>query len=260
MPHEPTAKRARAVLNTVYRGTVLLGVVCVCSGGLAACGTSASDPVAVHIGQTAISRAEVSHWTSLIAAESSKGPMPDPPKYSACIANLRAAPATTAQSKPTHSALKRTCEVNLQKFELKALYFLIPYEWVSSEASELGVKLPGEAPKQQLARMEHSLPDARGYLVGPRGTTADALMRIKLALLTRQIQQSLEMHSRQQQLTPSERQQALNKFGERFRATWSARTSCRPGYFVTLCRNYKAPGVAPTLGPPSVPLTNMSAE
>jgi hypothetical protein len=206
---------------------------------------------------------------SIIAGEGSLPPgqpfphTPDPPRYSTCIAYYQRFPTTWAEARRQsgRAALKRACEVEYQKERLKALYFLIPYEWVSGEASRLGVMLSEKAVRQELSSLKSRVPGPalRKFLVGSRGSVSDMLMRIKLELLTRMIQEHLEQESSRHNPTPQQRQQALHDFGKRFLRQWSARTSCHPGDVVPICKQYVAPKVPPAVAPPGIPLTTMSA-
>lgn len=240
--------------------SAFLSVVLLGGASLAACGASTPEDGVIQIGRTFITRSTVAHWMSVIAGEGATAPVPQPPRYEACIKYRRSSSSarTSGSSGPTSLELRRECEFDFQKYKLKALYFLISYDWVVGEASELGVRLGDGEPMQQLTLLQSKSPDARRFLVGSRGTTADELMRIKLSLLTMKIQQSLEKQSAKARLTGPERQRALDRFGLQFRRKWTARTSCHGGYVVPICREYETPKVAPALVPPSIPLTNMT--
>jgi hypothetical protein len=206
---------------------------------------------------------------SVIAGEGSLPPgqpfpsTPDPPRYSTCIAYYQRFPTTlaNASSQPSRAFLKHACEVEYQKEQLKALYFLIPYEWASGEATDLGVKLPNDAAQKELSLLKAKLPGPalRKFLVGSRGSVPDMLMRIRLELLTKMVQDHLEKESGNRNLSPQQRQQVLDDFGSRFLKLWSAKTACHTGYVVPICKGYVAPKTPPSVSPPGIPLTNMHA-
>jgi len=239
---------------------------------LAACGSGMADGIAVQVGGTHITRAATFHWMSVIAGEVSTLPgqptplVPQPPGYSACITYRRryaTAPRVAGQPLPTPIELKRECELEFQKEKLKALYFLISYAWVDGEASELGVKVTSQSLQRELARLQTGISSPvqlRRFLVGARGTAADLMLRLKLNLLTTEIRRKLEHEKGGQQLTVAQRQQVLNRFSAQFARRWMAKTNCHPGYVVPICAKHTGPEVAPTLMPPSVPLTKMTAE
>ncbi len=252
-------------------GALGLGAALLIACGLAACGEGAAGEAVVKVGRTPITRAAVEHWMSVIAGEGSppvgrpQPEVPAPPRYGACIAYRRKypAPSVAGQPKPTPLQLKRECELEYRKEKLKALYVLISSEWISGEARELGVSVSSDAVKRQLVQLGSGARNesrVRRFLVGTRGTAHDLRSRIRQALLVTRIQQKLEARNRQKGLATAQRQQALNRFGERFSSKWRARTSCRSGYVVPICRQYKTPKVPPTLTPPRVPLTILGAE
>jgi hypothetical protein len=207
----------------------------------------------------------------VIAGEVSTAPgqpkpgVPAPPDYASCAAYKRKYPTTaTAGAKPTPVQLRRECASEFEKEKLKALYFLISSRWIEGAAQELGA-LPNEAElRRQIAPLERRFPSkavARRFLVGVHGTEADLFARLKGVLLISKVQRKLEAQNRQRGLGKAERQQALDEFGQHFESTWRARTSCRPGYVVPICKErYLPPKVAATLSPPTVPLTKMTAE
>jgi foldase protein PrsA len=237
--------------------------------GVGGCGGGKADDLAVRVGNASITSATVEHWMSVIAGEVSTAPgqpvpeTPVPPHYSACISYTRRFPTALASARSSApSQLKRECAFEFQKEKLKALYFLISSDWVSGEAAELGVSLTGRALERQLALLKARFPSetkARRFLVGARGTTEDLRSRLTQILLMRSVQQKLEQQSQKKNLTLPQRQQVLDRFGERFEKTWRARTSCRAGYVVPICRQYRAPNMPPALVPPTVPLTKMTA-
>jgi hypothetical protein len=237
--------------------------------GLAGCGDGIADNVAVRVGKTSIAAATVAHWMSVIAGEVSTAPgqpepeVPQPPRYTRCIAYRARYPTVPGQPTPTAGRLKQECELEFQKEKLKALYFLIPYTWVSGEAAQLGVSVTDQALRRQIAQLEKQGPseaELRKFFVGTRGTVADLLSRLKLNLLMTRVQQKLEHERATPAQTVEQRQQALNRFSEQFVRRWTTQTDCRPAYVVPICRQYKPPKVAPALVPPSIPLTKMTAE
>jgi hypothetical protein len=237
---------------------------------LAACGTDATERTVVSVGRHSISRAEVAHWMSIIAARASAAPgqpspqVPQPPDYLACVRYKRRYGPATAQAALSSRRLKLECALEYRKLELKALYLLITYRWVAGEAAELGVSLTKDEVSRALEALERSQSSGaqgfRRYSTATRATVADLALSIKLNLLTTKIQARLESKAAERRLTARERQQALNRFGVAFRARWTARTDCTVGYVVPLCRRYKQRPTPGSLVPPSVPLTNMAAE
>jgi hypothetical protein len=260
------ASRAVAAPTPKAISTVaLLLALSLASPSLVACG---SNDAAVRVGGSTIARSSVTHWMSVIAGEVSTGaghpepPVPMPPHYRACIAYRRRFPTAFGAGllTLTPSQLQRECGVEFEKEKLKALYFLISSDWVVGEGFALGVRLAHKEVVQQLAQLEKAAPNKtafRRFLIGTRGTTADLLMRLELALLTARIQRKLDAEARARHLTIGQRRAALRRFGTQFTNRWTARTDCHAGYVVPLCRQYKTPNAAPALTPPQVPLANL---
>jgi hypothetical protein len=135
--------------------------------------------------------------------------------------------------------------------------------WVSDEATELGVQPSKAELRQAVAEFEAPAPNAavsRRVLIGTRGTSADLLSRLRLILLTKLIQQKLESAPAARQMTMAQRQQALERFGQRFLLRWTARTVCNRRYQEPLCDNYRGSPQPLGLVPPSVPLTDLAAQ
>jgi hypothetical protein len=248
---------------------VVLGVTLLASG-LTSCGGSAADEMAAQVGTKKIARSEVQHWMSVIAGEVSTAAgqpepsVPKPPNYSACIVYKKKYPITPSTSEPkSASEVKHECRLEFEKEKLKALYFLIPLVWVKGEAAELGVNLTGKALEQELAAAKRQFPSeavARKFLVGTRGTAKDLSARLTQLVLVARVQRILERQAAQRHLTRAQRQQALDQFSERFGRTWRARTSCRPGYVMPICRQYRAQKAPSPVTPPTLPLTKLTAE
>lgn len=244
--------------------TVLLVVV-----GLTACGNGVADDPAARVGSAPISTSTVAHWMSVIAGEVSttpgdpEPPVPDPPRYGRCIAYRHAHPTTFSTKSVTTAALVRECEQEYEKEKLKALYWVIPYEWVTGEATELGVDTNEAEVRQAMAQFDSPGPSAaalRRTLIGTRGSSADLLSRVKLILLLKLIQNRLEGEPNAQRATTAQRQQMLEQFGQRFFTRWKGRTVCRTAYSVPLCKNYGGAPLPFGLVAPSVPLTNLTAQ
>jgi len=236
--------------------------------GLTACGKTGKD-VAAQVGGTTISRNEVQHWMSVIAGEVSTAaghpepPVPEPPGYGACIDYKKRYPTTSVAAKRPTASIRLECRREFEKEKLKALYFLIPSVWVRGEAAKLGVDLTGKELERELAAATAHFPSeavARKLLVGARGTAKDLSARLTQLVLVTRVQRALEREARQSHLTLPQRQQALDRFSERFERTWRAATSCRPGYVMPICKQYRTPRIAPPITPPTLPLTKLTAE
>ncbi len=238
------------------------------AGALAACGKGNSDSAAVSVEGHDISKATIARSMSVIAANASTGPgqpklqRPVPPDYAACIAYFRVYQPTPpgASAPSTSSQLKARCVQEYEKEKLKALYFWIGSSWVNGEAKELGVKTTTAELNRQLAAFKQGLGSEsafKRYLQDTKTPLSELMTSLKLVLLEARVQKELESKS-VGGTSVQQRQQTLKQSGKQFERKWKARTDCRSGYVVALCRQYEAPEKPSALVPPSVPLTNMA--
>jgi hypothetical protein len=259
------------VMPRIGRWILVLTIGCVVAIGLVACGSSRGNTV-VQIGTTSITRTEVDHWMSIVAAGESTPPgqpkadTPEPPSYTKCIAYLEHYPMSPAypRPRPARAQLKLHCEQEYRKEKLKALYILISRDWVAGAASALGVRLADAEVMHALASLKHQqFPSAatfERYLASMRYTVFDIASLLKLSLLESKVQHKLEARADVQHLSVEQRQRALDTFSKEYEQQWIGRTDCHAGYVVPICRQYKRPKTPPTLVPPSVPLTHLTAE
>lgn len=186
---------------------------------------------------------------------------PEPPDFTSCISYFKANEPSQkgARTSPATAQLKERCKYEYEKEKLKALYFLIPYEWVSGEAAELGVHASKREVAQRVALFERGFPSKavmERYLRLIKEPRSRLEARMRVAVLTTRIEETLQ--SRLRALPPAQRQARLKQYGKVFEAKWRARTECKEGYVVPLCRQYKPPSTPSTLVPPSVPLTDLA--
>jgi len=246
------------------RAALAIGASCT-TLGLAGCGGSSTAVVVDghSIDKQAIERSMYEQAVSgaAFAGQATGRRPPDPPDFSSCAAYLKAHEPKPpgSQTDSTPAQLKQRCKLEYEKEKLKALYFWIPYRWVVGEAAELHVYVSGGDVARQLALFERGFPSKAAltrYLRLTKEPRSTLEARMRLGLLTTRIQELLQ--ARLHALSPAQRQAKLKAFGEAFEAKWRARTDCKAGYVVPLCRQYKAPGTPSALVPPSVPLTNIS--
>jgi foldase protein PrsA len=185
----------RASRVTAALGAVLFAVV-----AFAACGGIPGDAV-VSVDGKAIKKTTFNHWLSVAAASTAattgaKPPIPEPPHYTACIANAKAAvkPAK-GQTPPSEAQLKSQCEQEYKSLQQEVLGFLISSEWVLGEASSLGVKVSDTEVKKQFEKIKNQqFPKAaefEKFLKTSGQTVSDLLLRVKLNLLSSKIQQKV---------------------------------------------------------------------
>jgi foldase protein PrsA len=180
--------------------TAALGAVLFALVGLAACGGIPGDAV-VSVDGNSITKDTFNHWMGVASASSattsgSKPVIPEPPKYTACIASAKAAakPAK-GQAAPTEAALKSQCEQEYKSLQQEVLGFLISSEWVLGEAKSLGVKISDAEVKKNFEKIKNQqFPKAaefEKFLKTSGQTVSDLLLRVKLNLLSAKIQQKV---------------------------------------------------------------------
>jgi foldase protein PrsA len=172
-----------------------LGAVLFALGALSACGGVPSGSV-VQVDGKPISNATFRHWMGVAAASTAAGGqpvIPDPPKYTACIAHLEATQPKTAAT--TRAQLKSQCETQYKTVQQEVLGFLISTAWILGEASSLGVNVSDKEVKKRFAQVrEQQFPKAEEFekfLASSGQTVSDLLLRVKGNLLASKIQQKI---------------------------------------------------------------------
>jgi len=214
--------------------------------GLTACGSGMPGDVVVQIGDSSISKPTLAHWTSIEGAlvyENNprqpvpKGVVPDPPGYAACIAYLEATAPKPIGSRSTLTAaqLKSRCRQKYKALQQHVLDILISSVWQDDAGAEQGITVTDKEAEQELERFKRREYPRKGefqrFLAFSGLSVADELSRIKRNMLATRLQRSIA----KKELTVRQ-QRAL---AEAFTKKWTARTSCRAGYVVPGCKQYK---------------------
>ncbi len=221
---------------------------------LTACSGGTSGGVVAQVGRSSISKATLDHWLPIEAIliyelkpskPAPSGVVPDPPNYTACIARLESTPAKLVERgpKPTAAQLKSQCRQRYQTLRQAALSFLINAEWVIDEGAEQGLKATDEEIRQRFEQVKKLLfpteAEFQKYLAITGETVSDQLFRSKVKVLSSKIEQKF---IDKKGLTAQQQELAYAKFYKEFPKKWIARTSCRAGYVMVDCRQYKGPG------------------
>jgi Parvulin-like peptidyl-prolyl isomerase len=185
-----------------------LGAVFITAVTLTACGGGIPGDAVVSVNGNAISNATFNHWMGVAANSSSASaaaagktatfmPVPDPPTYKACIAHLEATAPKPAkgQAKPTPATLKTQCEQQYTALKQQVLGYLISANWVIGEASDQGIKVTDKEVTKQFNQIKsQQFPkeaDFQKFLASTGYTVSDVLLRVKLDLLSRKVQQKV---------------------------------------------------------------------
>jgi len=180
-----------------------LGAVLFALVGLSACGGIPGNAV-VQVAGTPIKKTAFEHWMKVASASTTsetgtteKPVVPEPPKYTACIAHLAATAAKPAkgQAAPTTAKLKSECATQYKALQSEVLGFLISSQWVIGEASSLGVKLSDAEVKKEFAKIKNEeFPKAaefEKFLASSGQSVSDLLLRVKLNLLSQKIEKKI---------------------------------------------------------------------
>lgn len=189
-------------MSKTIRYFAALGAVLFASIALVACGGGIPGNAVVNIdGAGSITKDAYSHWLGVAAASTTatgeKQTVPDAPKYTACIAHLKATTAKPAkgQKAPTEAALKTQCETQYKSLQQEVLGFLISSSWVLGEAKALGVKVTDKEVTNQFLHIKHQQfpkpAEFEKFLSTSGQTVSDLLLRVKLNMLSQKIQQKI---------------------------------------------------------------------
>jgi foldase protein PrsA len=190
------SRRARCIPAL---GAVLFAVV-----GFSACGGIPGDAV-LTVDGNAITKVTFNHWMGVAAAATStstgeaspKPVIPEPPKYTACIAHLEATQPKPAKGLPAtpQAQFKSQCETQYKSLQQEVLGFLISSAWVLGEANSLGVKVSDKEVKKRFSQIkEQQFPKAaefEKFLATSGQSVSDLLLRVKLNLMSSKIQQKI---------------------------------------------------------------------
>jgi hypothetical protein len=230
--------------------------------------SAASSEVVAHVGSVPITRAQVSNWMGAFAGTDAfsgssfsvathrtptpEGLVSDPPNYPRCVAALEAAAAKSpaGSSKETGVQLLSKCRQLYQALRTQAIAYLIKVQKTISVGRDLGVS-PTDAEVQQLfaqykAREFPSEADFHRYLEASHRSVADTLVVMRLSAVSNGLLEQFK--------TPEGRAK-INEAEQR----WTAKTSCRAGYVVEGCKEYKGGATYPSTPPPAVLMEQVQA-
>jgi hypothetical protein len=253
-------------------GRTSAAVVAMATAGmsLAACGSSSSrDVVIARVGSVPITRAAVSHWMGTFAGEvyfelSGKQTVPaglvsDPPNYKRCVTRLEAAAANSpkTKAKPTGVQLFGKCQQLYQAFKTQAVTFLVKSQWTIASLRDLGISVSEREVAQFLSEFKkRKLPEEEGgfqrYLTRRRLGVGDVMLNLKLNLLAQKAAKELEPKGER---PPRQALARYNEVGQR----WTLKTTCKRGYVVEHCEQYKGGPTYPSSPPPSILMEQVAA-
>jgi len=147
-----------------------------------------------------ISKDDYNHWRNIaIKGQQQQVPgqkvvAPDPPSYTACIANLRKTTPKPAKGQPkvTDAQFKSQCAAQDKSLTEQTLGFLIQADWLAQEAKEQKVEATDkEVNAQFLKAKKQNFPkeaDFQKFLKSSGETQQDILFEVKTRLLFQKLQ------------------------------------------------------------------------
>jgi hypothetical protein len=247
------------------RSMVALVIAALCAVGAGGCGGDPGIPgnAVAQVGNEAIGKATVDHWMSAflrgdyyekVGAIMPRGLFPEPPDYATCVSTLTAITTPPSGSRgPAVGQLKTKCAQLYEGIKLQTIGFLLTYQWSLGQGAEHGLKLSRAELEQEFKRVqaEHfpTETELQHYLIDHGLTIADELI-----LVTRNVETAKLLHK----LNEQGGEKALITYYKRSIPKWTMKTSCRPGYVVEQCKEYKT-NRTPTGPSPSVLLEEIAA-
>jgi foldase protein PrsA len=181
--------------------TALVCAVAVGGGTIAfsGCGDDVPANSVARVGDTTITKAEFNKWLHTAAkGEASQGGSsvaPDPPQYTACIAERQKQPTPKGASKPSAAALKQQCKQQYDRLKGEVMQFLIQAQWVKQEADKRNVSVSDAAVRRSFEdQKKQAFPNDKAYnkfLASSGMSEQDILFRVKLNELQTKLTQKV---------------------------------------------------------------------
>jgi hypothetical protein len=160
----------------------------VVTAALSACGSAGTRSQAIAtVGHAVITKSALTHWMAALAPQHD---VPDPPRYTRCIARQSALAPASGQT-----ALKRGCVLQYRTLKRKALDLLISRQWLIGEAADDRAGVPRRRVLQLLREKERMTPGGepgfREALAITARTVADVELEIEAELAAVAIRKTL---------------------------------------------------------------------
>jgi foldase protein PrsA len=187
---------------------------------VAGCGGVPGDSVATVDGNS-IEKSDFTHWMNVAAKTSGQNTVvPDPPNYTACIANKKKTAPKPAKGQPntTDAQYKTQCKQEYEGLRNQVVQLLVSFKWIQGEAKDLGVNVTdAEVKKSFDQQKKQSFPkdaDYQKFLKTSGQTNDDIMERVKLDLLSNKIRDKVTKGK--DQVSPAQIAAYYNKNKARF--------------------------------------------
>jgi foldase protein PrsA len=185
-------------MTSPRRYAALLGAFFVLPLALSACGDSGVPGNAVvDIGGDTIKTETFNHWMNVAATSQAQSTgstaatvVPDPPNFTACIANKKktATKPARGQPTPTDKTYKTQCQTEYNSLKDQVMQFLITSAWIEGESADRKVAVSDTAVKKDFDKQRNqSFPkdkDYAAFLKSSGYVQEDLLYRIRVQDLT----------------------------------------------------------------------------
>jgi hypothetical protein len=228
---------------------------------LASCGGGSDSLTHIQGSSAKITKATLDHWMkSLVATDfrqnvGTKAPLglvAEPADYPKCAEAAKKVIARdfTGKLKLSDAEISKKCHLLYQTVKAQALARLLSVQWTVLEGEEAGLKVSAAELQREFKRFSResygSPAGQRKYLAERGMSVADVLYQLKESMLVRRILPKFQ--ARVAKAGGGERTYARLAL-VRYRGL-IAKTTCKPGYVVLGCKEYREPAVA--LPSPSV--------
>jgi hypothetical protein len=219
---------------------VLVAVACL---GVVGCGGAGKEDVVVRVGDNAISAATVDHWIEIesvtahggarVTHAQPKGALPVPPEYTECVAYLVGHPQEGV--KPTREEARVKCATEYKNYKETILGVLIDYYWSTGEGAAKGVRVSDAEVARFIKRAYPHPGELATYLKVTHESLDDERLNVRGKLMG----EKLVARASQNAHSQAERLRAITKYVKDEEAKWRPRTSCKPGYVVSRCKEFR---------------------
>lgn len=224
-----------------------------------------SGEVVARVGSVPITKAQVNHWMATVAGGDyyqlsgghtvPEGLVSDPPRYGVCVERLEAAAAAAPRKLYTLTGVQllTKCRQMYQALRTQATALLVSIEFVFGLGEEEGITVSDAevlaADKRSNAERFHTQAQLNSDRAAKRVSVSDNLLLVKQNLFSQKLLAKLKAHGRE-----------LANLLALAEATWKEKTTCRPGYVVEHCKEFKgAPPPSPASPPASVLMEQVAA-
>jgi foldase protein PrsA len=168
------------------------------SAGLAACGGVPGNAVAEVDGES-VEKSQFDSWMTVAAKAGGQGSgtVPEPPEYTACVADKRKAqPKPANGQKPVRdSELKDQCKQEYEAIRDRVMQLLVNAEWIEGEAAEQNVTVSdAEVRKAFETQKQQNFPkdaDYKNFLKQSGQTEEQLISQVRTGELARKISEKV---------------------------------------------------------------------